>query len=115
MDFMENRLSKFKSDIADQFGHNVFYNNVLYAYFIICWKKRINTRILFLMTTYRRVLIIKLLHKLGTTIYPVQNRLRYRIYIKRQRAAKLVKIYWLIRIITTQKIKKSPRYLCNVM
>ena len=38
MDFMENRLSKFENDIANQFGHNVFYNNVLYAYFIICWK-----------------------------------------------------------------------------
>ena len=39
MDFMENHLSKFENDIANnQFGHNVFYNNVLYAYFIICWK-----------------------------------------------------------------------------
>ena len=38
MDFMENRLSKFENDIANQFGHNLFYNNVLYAYFIICWK-----------------------------------------------------------------------------
>ena len=38
MNFMENRLSKFENDIANQFGHNVFYNNVLYAYFIICWK-----------------------------------------------------------------------------
>ena len=26
---MEYRLSKFKNDIANQFGHNVFYNNVL--------------------------------------------------------------------------------------
>ena len=36
MDFMENCLSKFENDIANQFGHNVFHNNVLYAYFIIC-------------------------------------------------------------------------------
>ena len=57
MDFMENRLSKFENDIANQFGHNVFYNNVLYAYFIICWKNvLIRAFILFLMTTYRRVL-----------------------------------------------------------
>ena len=56
MDFMEYRLSKFKNDIANQFGHNVFYNNVLIRVFYYLLGKRINTRILFLMTTYRRVL-----------------------------------------------------------
>ena len=56
MDFMEYRLSKFKNDIANQFRHNVFYNNVLIRVFYYLSEKRINTRILFLMTTYRRVL-----------------------------------------------------------
>ena len=56
MDFMEYRLSKFKNDIANQFGHNVFYNNVLIRVFYYLLEKRINTRILFLMTTYRGVL-----------------------------------------------------------
>ena len=51
MEFMEYRLSKFKNDIA-----NVFYNNVLIRIFYYLLEKRINTRILFLMTTYRRVL-----------------------------------------------------------
>ena len=46
----------FENDIANQFGHNVFYNNVLYAYVYYLLEKRINTRILFLMTTYCRVL-----------------------------------------------------------
>ena len=59
MDSMEYRLSKFKNDIANQFGHNVlFYNNVLIRVFYYLLEKRINTRILFLMTTYRRVLLI---------------------------------------------------------
>ena len=49
-------LSKSKNDIANQFGHNVFYNNVLIRVFYYLLEKRINTRILFLMTTYRRVL-----------------------------------------------------------
>ena len=53
---MEYRLSKFKNNIANQFGHNVFYNNVLIRVFYYLLEKRINTRILFLMTTYRRVL-----------------------------------------------------------
>ena len=57
MDFMEYSLSKFKNDIADQFGHNVFYNNVLLRVFYYLLEKRINTHILFLMTTYRRVLL----------------------------------------------------------
>ena len=57
MDSMECRLSKFKNDIANQFGHNVFYNNVLIRVFYYLLEKRINTRILFLMTTYRRVLV----------------------------------------------------------
>ena len=57
MDSMEYRLSKFKNDIANQFGHNVFYNNVLIRVFYYLLEKRINTRILFLMTTYRRVLV----------------------------------------------------------
>jgi hypothetical protein len=56
MDSMEYRLSKFKNDIANQFWHNVFYNNVLILVFYYLLEKRINTRILFLMTTYRRVL-----------------------------------------------------------
>ena len=56
MDFMEYSLSKFQNDIADQFGLNVFYNNVLIRVFYYLLEKRINTRILFLMTTYRRVL-----------------------------------------------------------
>jgi hypothetical protein len=56
IDSMEYRLSKFKNDIANQFGHNVFYNNVLIRVFYYLLEKRINTRILFLMTTYRRVL-----------------------------------------------------------
>ena len=55
---MEYRLSKFKNDIANQFGHNVFYNNVLIRVFYYLLEKRINTRILFLMTTYRRVLAL---------------------------------------------------------
>ena len=54
---MEYRLSKFKKDIANQFGHNAFYNNVLIRVFYYLLEKRINTRILFLMTTYRRVLV----------------------------------------------------------
>ena len=56
MDSMEYRLLKFKNDIADQFEHNVFHNNVLIRVFYYLLEKRINTRILFLMTTYRRVL-----------------------------------------------------------
>ena len=58
MDFMEYRLSGFKNDntVANQFGHNVFYINVLIRSFYYLLEKRINTRILFLMTTYRRVL-----------------------------------------------------------
>ena len=56
MNFMEYSLSKFKNDIANQFGQNVFYNNVLIRVFYYLLKKRINTRILFLMITYRRVL-----------------------------------------------------------
>ena len=57
MDSMyQYRLSKFKNDIANQFEHNVFYNNVLIRVFYYLLEKRINTRILFLMTTYRRVL-----------------------------------------------------------
>ena len=56
MDFMEYRLSKFKNDIANNFWQNVFYNNVLIRVFYYLLKKCINTRILFLMTTYRRVL-----------------------------------------------------------
>ena len=55
--FIEYRLSKFKNDIANQFGHNAFYNNVLIRVFYYLLEKRINTRILFLMTTYRRVLV----------------------------------------------------------
>ena len=55
---MEYRLPKFKNDMANQFGHNVFYNNVLIRVFYYLLEKRINTRILFLMTTYRRVLDI---------------------------------------------------------
>ena len=62
MDFMEYRLSKFKNDIANQFGHHVFYNNVLIRVFYYLLEKRINTRILFLMTTYRRVLITMLVY-----------------------------------------------------
>ena len=57
MDFMEYRLLEFKNDIANQFGQDVFYNNVLIRVFYYLLKKRINTRILFLMTTYRRVLV----------------------------------------------------------
>ena len=57
MDFMEYRFLKFKNDIANQFGHNVFYNSVLIRVFYYLLEKRINTRILFLMTTYRRVLL----------------------------------------------------------
>ena len=53
---MEYRLSKFKNDIANQFGHSVFYNKVLIRVFYYLLEKRINTRILFLMTMYRRVL-----------------------------------------------------------
>ena len=34
MDSMEYHLSKFKNDIANQFGHNVFYNNVLILLFV---------------------------------------------------------------------------------
>ena len=48
----------FKNDIANQFGHNVFYNNVLIRVFYYLLEKRFNTRILFLMTTYRRVLVV---------------------------------------------------------
>ena len=59
MDSMEYRSSKFKNDIDNQFGHNVFYNNVLIRVFYYLLEKRINTRILILMTTYRRVLIPK--------------------------------------------------------
>ena len=57
MDSIEYGLSKFKNDIANQFGHNVFYNNVLIRVFYYLLEKRINTRILFLVTTYRRVLL----------------------------------------------------------
>ena len=56
MDSMEYRSSKFKNDIANQFRHNVFYNNVLISVFYYLLEKRIYTRILFLMATYRRVL-----------------------------------------------------------
>ena len=55
MDFMEYHLSKFKNDMANQFGHNVFCNNVLIRVFYYLLEKRINTHILFSMTTYRRV------------------------------------------------------------
>ena len=41
MDSMEYRLSKFKNDIANQFGHNVFYNNVLIRVFYYLLEKRI--------------------------------------------------------------------------
>ena len=47
MDFMEYRLSTFKNEVANQFGHNVFYNNVLIRVFYLL-EKRINTCILFL-------------------------------------------------------------------
>ena len=40
------RLSKFKNDIANQFGHNVLYNNVLIRVFYYLLENRINTRIL---------------------------------------------------------------------
>ena len=40
---MEYRLSKFKNDIANQFGHNVFYNNVLLRVFYYLLEKHINT------------------------------------------------------------------------
>ena len=53
---MEYRFSKFKNDIANQFKHNIFYNNVLIRIFYYLLEKRINTHILFLMTTDRRVL-----------------------------------------------------------
>ena len=56
MDFMEYRLSTFKNIIANPFGHNVFYNNVSIRVFYYLLEIRINTRILFLTTTYRRVL-----------------------------------------------------------
>ena len=56
MDSMEYRLSKFKNDIANQFGHNVFSKKVLIRVCYYLLEKRINTRILFLMTTYRRLL-----------------------------------------------------------
>ena len=56
MDSMEYCLLKFKNDIANQFAPNVFHNNVLIRVFYYLLEKRINTRILFLMTTYRRVL-----------------------------------------------------------
>ena len=59
MDSMEYSLSKFKNDVANQFGHNVFYNNVLIRVFYYLLKKRFNTRILFLVTTYRRVLVFR--------------------------------------------------------
>ena len=49
MDSMEYRLSKFKNDIANQFGHNVLYNNVLIRVFYYLLEKRINTRILVLV------------------------------------------------------------------
>jgi len=62
---MEYRLSKFKNDIANQFGHNVFYNNVLIRVFYYLLEKRINTRILFFMTTYRRVLTVKQIWLMG--------------------------------------------------
>ena len=41
MDFMEYRLSKFKNDIglANQFGHNVFYNSVLIRVFYYLLEK----------------------------------------------------------------------------
>ena len=58
MDSMEYRLSKFKNGIANQFGHNVFYKKVLTRVFYYLLEKRINTRILFLMTKYRRLLEI---------------------------------------------------------
>ena len=44
------------NDIVNQFGHSVFYINVLIRIFYYLLEKRINTRILFLTTTYRRVL-----------------------------------------------------------
>ena len=58
MDSMEYHLSKFKNDIANQLGHNVFYKNVLIRVFYYLLEKRINTHILFLMTTYRRLLLM---------------------------------------------------------
>ena len=54
---MEYRLLTLKNDIANQIGHNVFYNNVLIRVFYYLLEKRINTRILFWTTTYRRVLM----------------------------------------------------------
>ena len=41
MDSMEYRLSKFKNDIANQFGHNVFYKKVLIRVFYYLLAKRI--------------------------------------------------------------------------
>ena len=58
MDSMEYHLSKFKNDIANQFGHNVFYKKVLIRVFYYLLEKRINTRILFFMTTYHRLLAL---------------------------------------------------------
>ena len=52
MDFMEYRLSKFKNDIANQFGQNVFYNNVLIRVFYYLLKKRIIFILLFVEKTY---------------------------------------------------------------
>ena len=39
MDSMEYSLSKFENDIANQFGHNVFYNNVLIRVFLLFVEK----------------------------------------------------------------------------
>ena len=72
MDSMEYRLSKFKNDIAIQFGHNVFYKKVLIRVFYYLLKKRINTCILFLMTTYRRLLALSSgIHNFRGGIYSV--------------------------------------------
>ena len=73
---MEYRLSKFKNDIANQFGHNVFYDNVLIRVFYYLLEKHINMRILYLMTTYRRVLVmILLIHDLTSydSVYARSN------------------------------------------
>ena len=41
----EDRLSIFKNDIANMFGHNLFYKKVLIRVFHYLLEKRINTRI----------------------------------------------------------------------
>ena len=47
MDSLEYGLSKFKNDIANQFGHNIFLNNVLLHVFYYLLEKRINARFYF--------------------------------------------------------------------